>query len=462
LKAPVITGAFVFLYLCPQFMRIPSIPGFDQQAFEKYFKNTGWLMLARVGSLAIGILINNFALSNYLGTKNFGILNYPMAIVTFFMAIAALGLDGLVTRQLLNEPDKKDTILGTAFRLRLLAGFLTLPLVYMAYHIISQHKQIETPFTYVLIVAFTAVIQSVNIIDSFFQSKVQGKAIMLVQVTGNLLSAAIKFTFILLKLPLIWFVWSLLLDAVIIGLGYIITYTTYHNRLTQWKYSTTEAKHLLKLSWPLTFSALLVSIYMKIDQLMIDTYLNVKQLGIYSTVARLSESWYFIPVAIVTSVFPAIMHARNTDKERYYKRLQNMYDLMVAISLSIAIVMTFGSNLIYHLAYKPEFWPGASVLSVHVWAGIFVFLGSASGQYLIAEGYFKLAMLRTGVGAVVNVVLNIFWIPAYGIIGAAYATLIAYAVATFFILFIPQTRVQGLQMLKSLLLISLFQKVIKR
>jgi len=117
-------------------MRIPSIPGFDQQAFEKYFKNTGWLMLARVGSLAIGVIINNFALSNYLGAKAFGILNYPMAIVTFFMAIAALGLDGLVTRELLNDPDKKDVILGTSFwfmlfMLSLTTIRLSIPLLYM-------------------------------------------------------------------------------------------------------------------------------------------------------------------------------------------------------------------------------------------------------------------------------------------------------------------------------------------
>jgi len=91
-----------------------------------------------------------------------------------------------------------------------------------------------------------------------------------------------------------------------------------------------------------------------------------------------------------------------------------------------------------------------------------VFLGSASGQYLIAEGYFKLSMLRTGIGAIVNIILNLFFIPAYGIIGAAYATLIAYAVATFFILFIPKTRQQGIMMLKSLFLISLFQKIIKK
>jgi len=314
----------------------------------------------------------------------------------------------------------------------------------------------------VLIVGFTSVVQSVNIIDSFFQSTVQGRAIMYVQVIGNLFSAAVKLGFIILKLPLVWFIYSLLFDAVIIAFGYLITYVKNDNRLVSWQYSSAVAKHLLKLSWPLIFSAVLVSIYMKIDQLMIASYLDSVQLGIYATVARLSESWYFIPVAIDNSVFPAIMNARKTDMDRYHKRLQNMYDLMVVISLSIAIVMSFCSSIIYHLVYKPQFWSGAPVLAVHIWAGIFVFLGSASAQYLIAEGYTKLSMLRTGVGAMVNIVLNMMLLPRYGILGAAYATLAAYFIATFFIVFIPQTRKQGLRMLKSLFLISLFQKIVKR
>ena len=71
-------------------------------------------------------------------------------------------------------------------------------------------------------------------------------------------------------------------------------------------------------------------------------------------------------------------------------------------------------------------------------------------------------MLRTAVGAVINIVLNIIFIPKYGIMGAASATLIAYFAATFFILLIPKTTQQGMMMLKSLFLITLIQKIIKR
>ncbi|TCD29457.1 flippase [Pedobacter psychrodurus] len=441
-------------------MKLPAIKGFDEEAFNKYLKNTGWLMLARVGSLVIKILVG-FAITNYLGKTLNGILNYPAAFTTFFVAAAALGLDGFITRELLRTPENRDRLLGTAFWLKLTGGICIIPLIYFAYSLWNMHKPIETPLIYVLIVGLTGITQAFYITDSYFQSKVQAKYVMRIQVFGNIISALIKLIFIFLKLNVEWFVFALLLDTIILAIGYIHFYRIKVGSVFNWVFDSTLAKYLVKHSWPLALSAVLVSIYMKIDQLMVENYLGTGALGIYSTVVQLSESWYFIPVAIVTSVFPAIMNAKRDNPERYMKRLQNMYDIMVWISLSVALFMTFASPIIYHIVYTPEFWDGAHVLTVHVWAGIFVFLGSASGQYLIAEGYTKLSMLRTGMGAIVNIALNVLWIPKFGIMGAALATLIAYFTATFFILLIPKTRQQGIMMLKSLFLVTAFQKIFK-
>jgi len=102
------------------------------------------------------------------------------------------------------------------------------------------------------------------------------------------------------------------------------------------------------------------------------------------------------------------------------------------------------------------------VLSLHVWGSVFVFLGVASGQVLIAEGFNKLTFVRTGIGAIINIILNFILIPKMGMMGTAIATVIAYLAAAFLILFIPKTRPQGIMMLKSLFLISLLQKIVKR
>ncbi|MFN0255084.1 flippase [Pedobacter ureilyticus] len=443
-------------------MKLPHIKGFDQDALQKYLKNTGWLILARVGSLLIKVVVG-FAIANYLGKDQNGLLNYPQAFVAFFIAAAALGLDGFTTRELLKHPEKRDELLGTSLRLKLIGGLGAMPLIYLGY-LINQSffTPTQTPLSYILIIGLSGITQAFYIIDSYFQATVQAKYVTFTQVFGNILSAIVKLLLILNQAELIWFVWAIFFDTVILGFGYLYFYQKKADRLFKWKYDKGVAKHLISNSWPLAFSAILVSLYMKIDQLMVDNYLGSGELGIYSTVVQLSESWYFIPVAIVTSVFPAIMNAKRDDIGRYQKRLQNMYDLMVWMSLSIAIATTFISPLAYRIIYKEEFWSGAHVLSVHVWAGIFVFLGSASGQYLIAEGYTKISLIRTAVGAIVNIVLNIYLIPKYGIMGAAIATLAAYFVATFLILIIPKTHRQGLMMLKSLFLVTLFQKIIKR
>lgn len=439
-------------------MKIPSIKGFDQEALEKYVKNTGWLMLARVGSMAIKILAS-IALTHYLSSEQFGILNYPMTFITFFTAAAALGVDGFVTRELLRHPEKKDELLGTGFILKIIGGLTIIPLIYATYIIVNNYKPFNAPLVFFMIVSFTGLIQSFNIIDSYFQSRTQGKYIMRVQVAANLLSAATKIVLILIGASLLWFVVALLLDAALLAAGYLFIYQKNGESILRWTFKSDTAKFLLKNSWPLAFAAILVSIYLNIDKLMIEHYIGSAAQGSYTNAVQYAEAWYFIPVAITASVFPAIMNARRDDPLRYEKRMQNMYDLMVWISMAIAIGVTLTAPLIFRIVFEPEYYGGARVLSINIWAGIFVFLGTASSQFLIAEGYTKLSMFRTAMGALINIVLNIFWIPKYGIAGAAFATLIAYACSTFWILLIPKTRHQGVMMLKSLFLITLFQKL---
>ncbi|GAB3912311.1 flippase [Mucilaginibacter boryungensis] len=439
-------------------MRIPNIPGFDQQALEKYFKNTGWLFIGRVGSLLIKMAVS-IMVANYLGKATLGVITGGVTYVYLFAAIATLGLDQFIVKELHQYPENRDQILGTSFGMKILAGLCCIPLIWLTYQIYPAKG---TPYNYILIFSSMGVIQAFNVIDSYFQSQVQSKYIMQVQVAGNLVSAAIKLALICLHMPLIYFVYAYALDILLISLGYYFTYQRKGRSMFNWVYNNQLARKLLLYSWPLIISGIMVSLYMKIDQLMLQNLYSVAEAGAYSTVASLSEAWNFIPSVIVTSLFPAILNARRDDIGRYKKRIQHLYDLMVYISLPIAITITFAAPFIYKYLFRPEYAYAAPTLSVHIWSGVFVFLGAASSQYLIAEGFNTLTFVRTGFGAIVNILLNLLLIPKMGMMGAAIATLVAYASATFFILFIPKVSKQGIMMLKSLFLISLFQKIIKR
>jgi O-antigen/teichoic acid export membrane protein len=439
-------------------MKFPSIKGFDEEAFNKYLKNTGWLMFGKMLSLVV-----NLAIAKYLGPASFGDLSFAVALVAITGAIGALGLDTFIIREIINDPLKKDEILGTSLWLRLGTNALLIPItlaVYLIYHHFSAQPG-TTLTVLVALLAFTSFFKSFNVIDAYFQSQVQSKYVVHVQNICLILSALLKIGILLLKLPLLYIVLALFFDALILAIGLIIIYQRKAGNIVKWRFNRKRASALLRQSYPLILSAVMVSIYMKIDMVMLKT-VGSTAVGIYAAAANISEAWYFIPVAIVTSVFPAIINARKTDLERYNKRLKNLYDLLVYISLPVAIFISFFANDITHLIYAEKFNGAGIMLSIHIWSGIFVFLGSASSQYLIAEGYINISFYRTALGAVVNVLLNLWLIPLYAGVGASVATLIACFVSAFLILFIPKTRLQGIMMLKSLFLVSLFQKLVKR
>ncbi|WP_026897699.1 flippase [Daejeonella oryzae] len=440
-------------------MKIPAITGFDPQAFEKYFKNTAWLMLGRILSMIVGFII-----ARYLGPSSFGDLSFAMAFTGLFAAVATLGLDSFIIREIIHTPEKRDLILGTSFWMRLMVSLLLIPLSVVLYVFFRELSPVQGISLTALIslCAFASAFKSFNVIDSYFQSQVKSKYIVHIQNICLFISAAIKVSLILLKLPVVYFALALVIDGFMLAAGFIIIYQKKSSQhIYNWKFSWEMAAALLKKSWPLIFTAVMISIYMQIDLVMLKS-LGAEVVGIYSAAARISEAWYFIPVAIITSVMPAIIQARKSDVDRYTKRLQNLYDLLVAISLPVALIVSLSANFIINLLYGDQFEGAGLMLSIHIWSGVFVFLGSASSQYLLAEGYTIISFKRTALGAVVNILLNLWLIPLYGGVGSAIATLIAYFTATFSILLFPHTRRQGLMMLKSLFLISLIQKIYKR
>lgn len=421
-------------------------------------------MLARVGSLFIKMLVTTILIPNYLGAGLTGTLNYPL--IFFFTGICTLGTDALVTRQLLQNPEQENELLGTALRLRLFGGLCAIPIIYLTYYIISQsatHAPAAS-FQHIVIMSLICLVQAIQILDSYFQSRTQGKNIMLVQVGANILSAIIKFFLVLASASIEAFIVMLVVDVALLQLGYIYFYRKQGKSIFQWTYNPAIAKKLLKLGWPLAFAAIFVSLYLRIGQIMIDAILGNKASGVYSTVLQLTESWYFIPVAISAAVFPAMMNFRKNQPEVYTKRMTNLYDLMVIISVSIALCITFGAPYVYELFYasRPEFIAGAAVLQVNAWAGVFAFLGTASGQYLIGEGLTKISLIRTLCGALFIILLNALWIPKYGIIGAAYANIAAQAIATFSLFLFPKTRKHALIILKSLFFINIINALHKQ
>ncbi|WP_345976377.1 flippase [Sulfurimonas sp. HSL3-7] len=409
----------------------------SHQGFMKYFKNTSWLFGEKILRMAAGLLIGVW-IARYLGPEQFGLLSYAGAFVGLFSAVAALGLDNIIVRKLVKDETQRDLLLGTAFLLKIIGGVLVLLFLALAINLVS----IDTyTATLIFIIASAMLFQSFNVIDIYFQSRVLSRYVVYANIISLSVSSIVKIVLILKAAPLIAFAFVVLFDSIVLALGFIYIYRLNHLSVGQWTFNSGVAVTLLKESWPLILSGIVVAVYTKVDQVMIKTMLGNEAVGQYAAAVRISEAWYFIPTVIAASIFPAVIHAKKQSETLYYARLQKLFDLMVWIAIAIALPMSFFSDWLIDMLYGSPFHPSASVLIVHIWTGVFVFLGVASSKWFIVEELQKLAFYRTFYGMLTNIILNLLLIKEFGIIGAAYATLISYGVAGFlFDFFNPKTR----------------------
>ena len=400
----------------------------DHSGFRKYFANTSWLMGERILRMGVSLFVGIYV-ARYLGPERYGLLSYANSFVGIFLALATLGLDEVVVRELVKTPEQREKILGTSFLLKLVGTLLMWVAIFAAVPFTENDLQTNI---LIIIIAFGAVFQAFNVIDLNFQAKVKSKYVVHAQFVQLIISSIVKIILVVNEAPLIWFASVYSLDVIVLAMGLVFAYLYNGENIFSWKWSFETSKYLLHDSWPLILAGVVVSVYMKIDQVMIKEMLGAKEVGLYAAAVKLSEAWYFLPMAIASSLFPAIINAKVYQKEVYYQRLQKLYDLMVWIAIAIALPISILSSWIVELLYGNEYLESSSVLNIHIWSGIFVFLGVASSKYLLAENYIKKAFYRTFVGALLNIIMNYYLIGIMGIKGAAISTFVSHFFAAYF------------------------------
>ena len=174
---------------------------------------------------------------------------------------------------------------------------------------------------------------------------------------------------------------------------------------------------------------------MKIDQVMIKEMLDSEAVGYYAAAFRLTSALFIIPAVIASSLFPSIVNAKKVSNELYSNRIQQLYTSLLWFSLIVASIVYFLSQDIVNLLYGTAFSMGGAILAVLIWNFVFISLSSVHGKWLTVEGLLKYVILYSSLGLITNIVANYSFIKEYGVVGAAYATLLSqlvpYTVALF-------------------------------
>lgn len=401
--------------------------------FRLYIANISWIMGEKVLQMAVGFVVT-IVVARYLGPENFGILAYATSLTAIFATAGHMGLSGLIVREIVKNSTARNETLGTTVALKgsgVAVGFLVICSVAF---VTEDFKSPE--FWVLVIVAASLLFNPSEVFDFWFQAHVQAKYTSVARVTSLILSGCLKVALVAIGAKLFLFAFANLLQAAVAAFMLYFLYSkTSDLSIRSWFASLRKAKELIGQGWVIFLGSIFASVYLKIDQVMLKWMVGTKEVGIYSVASTISEAWYFVPAAIVASFFPRLIKLHGSNPDLFRQRLQQVFDLLFILALVVVILITLVAGPLIDLLYGAAYHASSAILVIHIWAAIFIFMRAAFSKWILIENVLVFSLITQGFGALANVGLNYLLIPKYAGLGAAIATLISYAVASYISLF---------------------------
>lgn len=397
---------------------------------SKYVHNGLWILLEKASRILSGILVGIFVL-RFLGPAQYGTISYALSVVAIFTIISTLGLDSLVVRELVERKQDRDRILGTAFWLRFIGGICVVAIATFY----SSLKDTPDRTMAVFIVSISIVLQSLSVVDFYFQSEVKGKFTAMNQVFTLSLSACVKLLLIYIQAPLFWFIWMVVLEAFLTAVFQLYFYHKQGLSIRYWRFSKMEAFELFKYTWPIILSAFVQMLYQKSNEILILRFTrSMDMVGLYSAAARLSEASYFIPVALTAAILPGLMNNKD-NRELQDKRLAQLCSLLFWMAVSMIVFIQFFGDWVVTTFYKNKFQDSVSVLKIHIWSLIPVFFGTVLGTRFLADNRQKVIIIYQLINFAFYLSFSFYFIPKYHGDGAALSIMLTYYVGFFVTIF---------------------------
>lgn len=397
----------------------------SKEGFKRYVGNTGYLLCEKIIRAVVNLTVWAYVIK-YLGPEQFGILSYAISFVFLFNVLSELSLEPIAVKEFILSK-RHSELLGSIFFVKSLGGFLGIILIVLATSF--QHLDAVTRAS-IIILSLRFVFQSFDNVDYYFQARVLSKYTVYAQILGLMVTSCLCVLFIVLRKPLIYFIYVVVAEAAVIASGMIFLYENkLRKRISSWRVDFSIVRRLFKSAWPLILSGVAISVSMRFDHILLKNMLGAEAVGYYSAAVRVSEIFYFIPLILTSSLFPAIVNAKIKDNTLYQNRLEALFSFLALIAVLAAVFLTIFSPLIVRLLYGSSYAPSAAILMIHGWANVFVFLGVARTRWLINENLQIYLAPYFISAAVINVILNFALIPVLGIKGAALATVFSQFVA---------------------------------
>ena len=386
---------------------------------QRIAKNTGVLLVSRIASYILGFFYVMYT-ARYLGAEEFGTLSFALAFTGIFGVFSDLGLQQLTVREVARDKSLAGKYLGNIAVMKLILVITTYALIALTINLLGYPEQtIKVVYLVALSVIF-------NAFSRMFYSIFQAYEKMEYQSAGQILNStlmlagvlfAISQGFSVVGFASIYFIVS----AVVLGYSFVVC--TWKFVLPKIEVDLSFWKPTIKEALPFGLSGIFVVIYFYIDSVMLSLMKGNEVVGWYNAAYRFVYVLLFLPAAYCSSIYPIMSRFYKTSKDSLRFSYEKSLKYILIIAFPIAIGITFFADKIILLIFKEEFAPSIPALQILIWAVFFSYLAHVTVYTLNSINRQIIYTKITFLAMVLNVVLNVIFIPLFSFIGASLTTL---------------------------------------
>jgi O-antigen/teichoic acid export membrane protein len=414
-------------------MKEKFINALQDKDFSELFKKGGLSFLIRIGGQIIGFLLT-FVIAHYYGAQGLG--NYVLAIVILriFTLVSKLGLDTFSIRFIASFSKNNKWRSIQLFRKKILivisiTSIISSVAMYFLADIIVDHIDVKVEYVklssfFVLpMVFFMLHYQSLRGLKriaefSFFYRMAQSTFSI---VSIFIISAFIKSS----NVPIYAYLTSVSIVSVLSFITYKYCFSKKADFSTEENIEDLTIRNILKISIPLMFAQSVQFIMAWTDKLMIGTLMSAESVAVYGVAFRFSMGVSITLMAINSISSPKFAEKfANDDIKGMGKIAMQSAKIIFWTTLPLATILLIFPKFFMSL-YGSEFLIGFEALRWLIIGRIVNALSGSVGNLMQMSGQQKIYMNILIIGSVINVVLNYYLIPIYGIKGAAISSLVS-------------------------------------
>lgn len=388
---------------------------------KTFAKNVGFLTLAEI-IVKIVLFFWTIFLARALGTTIFGQYNFINSFIVLFSVLPDLGVSLVLIREISQNKKRAPRYLGNT----LILNFCLSLLVFFLVLIMANFLDYSFPVKLVLLLAaltlgVTSLRTTAMVLFNAFERM---DLVAFFNCFNTLFLVGFGFLGLFLEGGILGVFSGILIGTIISGfIVWSIVFKKFVVPKAHFDFSLVH--HLIAEGWPLGLAGFFALVYTRIDRLILSSMLDYQAVGWYSAASVFPSSaiqLFNVPLMIVA--FPLLSRLFLKNKQLFLKTIRNLCLIVLVWSLPLAALTTIFAKQIVFLFYGVSYHNSISILQVVVWYIIFASLSAVFYRILIVIKKQKLYLLISFLGALLNICLNLFLIPKFGYLGAAWAMVV--------------------------------------